>query len=104
MLTEVAAALRRKAEGGEIPGEVALQALGAVVEAVADGTIRVTDDEEFISAALGLALPLGHKVPECLYLTVAEREGCALATADQRLELLARQRGVPTHPVPSAGP
>jgi predicted nucleic acid-binding protein len=104
MLTEVAAALRRKAEGGAIAGEAALQALGAIEEAVDDGTIRLTDDEEFISAALGLALTLGHRVPDCLYLAVAEREGCTLATADRRLELLAQQRGVPTHLVPSAGP
>lgn len=101
MLTEAAAALRRKVAGGELSPAVAIQALGALVEAVADGTVRVTDDEEFVSSALVLALTLGHKVPDCLYLAVAEREGCELATADQRLEQLARQRGITTFLVPS---
>ncbi len=101
MLTEAAATLRRKVAGGEVAPAVAIQALGALVEAVADGTVRVTDDEDFVSAALGLALTLGHKVPDCLYLAVAEREGCELATADQRLEALARQRGIGTYLIPS---
>jgi predicted nucleic acid-binding protein len=101
MLTEAAAALRRKVAEGELSPAVAIQALGALVEAVADGTVRVTEDEEFISSALTLALTLGHKVPDCLYLAVAEREGCELATADQRLEQLARQRGISTYLVPS---
>ena len=101
MLTEAAAALRRKVAGRELSAAVAIQALGALVEAVADGTVRVTDDEEFVSSALALALTLGHKVPDCLYLAVAEREGCELATADQRLEQLARQRGIATYLVPS---
>lgn len=101
MLTEAAAALRRKVAGRELSAAVAIQALGALVEAVADGTVRVTDDEEFVSSALALAVTLGHKVPDCLYLAVAEREGCELATADQRLEQLARQRGIATYLVPS---
>jgi predicted nucleic acid-binding protein len=101
MLTEAAAALRRKVAGGELSVAVAVQALGALVEAIADGTVRVADDEEFVSSALVLALTLGHKVPDCLYLAVAEREGCELATADQRLEQLARQRGIATYLVPS---
>lgn len=101
MLTEVAAALRRKVAGGELSEAVAIQALGALVEAVADGTIRVTDDEEFVASALTLAITLGQKVPDCLYLAVAEREGCGLATADRRLEQLARKRGITTHLIPS---
>jgi predicted nucleic acid-binding protein len=102
MLTEAASALRRKVVEGELRAEVAFQALNALVDAVADGTIRLTDDEEFVSTALTLALSLGHKLPDCLYLSVAERDGLALATADVRLEELARQRGVPTYLVPSA--
>jgi predicted nucleic acid-binding protein len=101
MLTEAAGALRRKVAGGELSAAAAIQALGALIEAVADGTVLVLDDEEFISSALSLALTLGHKVPDCLYLAVAEREGCELATADQRLDELARQRGIATYLVPS---
>ena len=102
MLTEAAAALRRKVAGGELRAETAVHALNTLVEAVADGTILLAEDEVFVSSALTLALTLGHKVPDCLYLAVAERDGLALATADTRLEGLARQRGVRTYAVPSA--
>lgn len=102
MLTEVAATLRRKVVGGELRTEIAAQALGALIEAVADGTIRLADDEEIVALALMLALAVKHKVPDCLYLALAEREGTALVTADLRLGALARERGVTTHLLPSA--
>ncbi len=102
MLTEAASAFRRKVAGGELRIELAAQALDALIEAVADGTVRLADDEEIIAAALMLALDLGHKVPDCLYLALAEREGASLATADQRLGDLGRDRGIPTHLVPGA--
>jgi predicted nucleic acid-binding protein len=102
MVTEVAAALRRKVAGDELRPEQAIDALGALLTAVADGTVQLAEDETIAAAALTLALTSGHRVPDCLYLAVAEREGAALATADQRLEALARQRGVPTMLVPSA--
>ena len=54
------------------------------------------------AVALLLALTLGHRVPDCLYLAVAEREGAALVTADRRLDELARRRGVASELVPSA--
>lgn len=102
MLTEVASALRRKVQESELGAEHALQALDALVTAVADGTVSLADDEEAVSSALGLALTLGHRVPDCLYLALAEREGATLVTADQRLEALARLRGIATVLVPSA--
>jgi predicted nucleic acid-binding protein len=102
MLTEVAAALRRKVVHGGLPTELASQSLGALVRAVAEGTIRLAEDEEVVSAALLLALTLGHKVPDCLYLALAEREGAGLVTADRRLDELARQRGIVSELVPSA--
>jgi predicted nucleic acid-binding protein len=82
MVTEVAAVMRRKAVEGELRVETALQALDAIVAAVDDGTIRLTDDEAVIATALSLALTLGHKVPDRLYLAVAERDGARLITAD----------------------
>ena len=102
MLAETASALRRKASAGELRAEIAVQALAALVDAVADGTIVVIQDEAFIASALTLALGLGQKLRDCLYLAVAERDGLSLATADARLLRLARQRGVPTYAVPSA--
>src|SRR5262245_56636852 len=97
MLAEAAGALRRKGAGGGLSAPAAIQARGRLVEAVADGTVRLLEDEEFIASALTLAITLGHRVPDCLYLAVAEREGCQLATADQHLEDLARQRRIATY-------
>ena len=102
MLVEVAAALRRKVADGEIRAELAAQALDALVTAVSDGTIHLANDEELVSAAFALAVAAGHKLPDCLYLAVAERHGLALATADARLGRLARKRGIATFLLPSA--
>lgn len=102
MLIEAASALRRKASAGELRVEIAAQALNALIEIVADGIVRLADDEEIVSSALMLALTLGHTVPDCVYLALAEREGANLATADRRLGELAQQRGVSTQLVPSA--
>jgi predicted nucleic acid-binding protein len=64
--------------------------------------IRLIEDERVVAQALRLALSLGHKVPDCLYLALAEREGAGLATADARLARLAVSRGVRVHRVPHA--
>lgn len=101
VLTEIAAALRRKAAGDELPTLTAVQALDTLLQAVADGLVLLADDEDVIGAALTLALALRHKVPDCLYLALAEREGAALATADTRLATLARRRGLTVFLVPS---
>ena len=66
MVTEVAAAMRRKVVDGELRAETARQALEAIVTAVDGGTIRLADDEDVVGTALALALALGHTVPDCL--------------------------------------
>ena len=94
LLTEAASALRRKAaEGGLDPG-LASEALDALLQAVADGVVRLTDDERVVAQALRLALTLQHKLPDCVYLAIAERDGAAIATADSKLARLARSRGI----------
>lgn len=95
MLVEAAAALRRKVANGELRTETAATALTALVDAVRQGTIRLAEDEQIVGTALLLAVGLAHKVPDCLYLALAEREGCALSTADVRLARSARSRDVP---------
>lgn len=102
MLTEAASALRRKVTGGELPVGDAAQALQALVQAVTDGVVRLADDEDLVWPALMLALTMRHKVPDCLYIALAEHEGAGLACADRRLSALARERGIPTELIPSA--
>ncbi|MBA2306384.1 MAG: type II toxin-antitoxin system VapC family toxin [Acidobacteria bacterium] len=100
LLTEVASALRRKVADGAVAPAVAGQSLDALLQAAADGVIRLMDDERVIGQALLLAVSLGHKVPDCVYLALAEREGSAIATADDRLARLARTRQVTVLAVP----
>jgi predicted nucleic acid-binding protein len=100
MVVEVAAAIRRKVTGHELRAHLGLGALSAVLDAVREGTVKLVDDEGLVMDALLLSLGLAHRVPDCLYLALAEREGCALATADARLARLARSRRVPLLGVP----
>ena len=102
MLTEAAGALRRKTAGGELDATHAAQCLDALIGAATDGLIHLVDDETLTAPALMLALALKHKVPDCLYLALAEREGAAVATADTRLAALARGRGIEVWKVPGA--
>ena len=79
---------------------VAGQSLDTLLQAITDGVVRLVEDERIISHALLLAVSLRHKVPDCLYLGLAERDGAWLATADDRLSRLARSRGVAVLQVP----
>ncbi|MGD9902178.1 MAG: type II toxin-antitoxin system VapC family toxin [Vicinamibacterales bacterium] len=102
MILEVASALRRMVEAGRLDALAAAAALAATLDAVADGIIVLADDEALAPAALNLALTVNHKVPDCVYLALAEREGAFLASADRRLLGLARTRGIDVAVVPSA--
>jgi predicted nucleic acid-binding protein len=102
MLSEVASALRRKVTAGELSAGVAGQGLEFVLGIVARGALRLHRDEAVIRSALALSIAHQHKVPDCIYLALAEDTGAALATADLHLSELARMLQVPTVLVPSA--
>lgn len=102
MTVEVASALRQKVAGRALSAVDAAAALAATLDAVADGVIDLADDEALVAAALSLALTLEHKVPDCLYLALAEREGALLVSADRKLVSLARRRGIEAIAVPPA--
>jgi len=46
---------------------------------------RLIPLEELADAAVALAVRLRHPIYDCFYLALAEREDCALITADARL-------------------
>jgi len=102
MLIEAAGALRRKTAGGELDATLASQALDILVDGAEGGLIHIADDETLVASALMLAISLKHRVPDCMYLALAEREGAALATADTRLASVAKARGVEVWKVPAA--
>ena len=95
MLSEVASALRRKVLQGEISIEFAEQGMDFVTGIMNRGALRLHRDEAIIRSALTLALAMQHKVPDCLYLALAEHTGAGLATADRRLSELAGSRYIP---------
>lgn len=96
MIVEVASALRRKVMQGELAAEFAYQALDALMDEFDEGAIELSEDEQIVPLALVLAISLQHKLPDCIYLALAEREGAEIITADRRLSDLAHARGVPT--------
>lgn len=102
MVVEVASALRQKCTQNALTAAEAAEALAATLDAIADGVIELADDEAVVPSALNLALTLGHKVPDCVYLALAEREGATLASADRKLLAMARGRGIPVAEIPSA--
>ena len=101
MLTEVASALRRKVVAGELSTEVAFEAFDVLMTQTRGGAIRLAAEEEVMPLALMLALSLGHRLPDCVYLAVAEREAADLVTADRRLSEIAQVRGVQSILIPS---
>jgi predicted nucleic acid-binding protein len=101
-LTETASALRRKVVEESIEPTAASDSVAFFLDVVRTGSLRLAEDELLVDKALRLSLLLGHKLPDCVYLALAEREGIALATADQALARLAASRGVPLRLVPSA--
>jgi predicted nucleic acid-binding protein len=96
MLTEVAGALHRKVAAGRLHEMLASEALRELLGAVGAGGIRLAEDERVLVAAFTLATVLKHRVPDCMYLALAEHEGAGLATADHALAALAQQRGIAT--------
>ena len=96
MLTEVAGALHRKVAAGQLREMLASEALDELLGAVDAGGIRLAQDERVLVAAFALATLLKHRVPDCMYLALAEHEGAGLATADRALAALAQQRGIAT--------
>jgi predicted nucleic acid-binding protein len=56
--------------------------------------------EELTDAAMALAIRLKHPIYDCFYLALAERERCALITADARLIAAAKAvKGVEVRPL-----
>lgn len=91
LVVEVAAALRRNVIAGNLRAEFAMQAVETLLQNARNGTLNFADDETLVSSALSLALTTAHKLPDCMYLSLAQREGAALATADRALARVATE-------------
>jgi len=96
-------ALTLRTQGGLIaPSLIAAEIGSAIWKAVRRGAVAPADaliaieaallpfealvpTEELRVRALALAIELRHPIYDCFYLALAERESCALITADRRL-------------------
>ena len=94
LATECAATIRRKFVGGEVTLELAERAITLLTSSFSDNIIRLADDETFVASAFAIAIATSHKLPDCMYLALAERESAPLATADEGLARVAQRRGI----------
>jgi predicted nucleic acid-binding protein len=79
--TEIGSALWKAARRGEISRHHAVSALQSAVLPMHE----LVPDELLRERALEIAIDLDHPIYDCFYLALAERERCALVTADKRL-------------------
>jgi predicted nucleic acid-binding protein len=84
---EIGSALWKAVRRGAIQRREALPALHASLLAFAN----LVADNVLHLRALTLALDLGHPVPDCLYLALAEQQNAPLATADETMMTAARR-------------
>lgn len=78
---EIGSALWRAALRGDITAPDAARALNLAVGHYARSILLA----ELADNALELAIELRHPIYDCFYLALAQRERCALITADRRL-------------------
>ena len=81
IVVEIGNALWKAVRRGDLPSEHAVTA----VEIALGPLHEMKSAEELRARALELAIELDHPIYDCFYLALAERERCALVTADQRL-------------------
>lgn len=81
IMAEMGNALWKKTMRKEIGGSEAVAALRVALSHFAE-FISLDDLRE---TALRLAIELRHPIYDCFYLALAQRERCALVTADRRL-------------------
>jgi len=81
IVAEFATALWKLARRGELSQDEAMLAARLLERA----DIELRPMRALLGRASQLALSLDHPAYDCIYLALAEAEGCALVTADERL-------------------
>ncbi|MCZ6710102.1 MAG: type II toxin-antitoxin system VapC family toxin [Gammaproteobacteria bacterium] len=84
IISEVANAVWRRATAGDIEREQATAIPQALMQVLAD----VTPVHELIDEAMSIAFAEQHPVYDCIYLALARKRNCAMATADLRLQTI----------------
>ena len=82
LVSETAAAITRKLRRKEISLVSAREAFAEWREMLMDGVFEFVPANDLIDPAFALSLRLNHPLHDCLYIALAQRQGCALATRD----------------------
>jgi predicted nucleic acid-binding protein len=90
LLAEVANVLLRKRRRGEL----SVQELGELLQAVESLPIRLCGHESLLLPACALAEAHDLTAYDALYLALAERHGARLITCDEALDKVARNLGL----------
>jgi len=80
IMAEVGNAMWKKHRAGIVTAEQAAAALRALPDRV-----RLFAMDDLAPRAFELAATMDHPIYDCFYLALAERERCAMVTADERL-------------------
>jgi len=81
ILAETANVLRRRLQLGEIGEVKARQGLSSIRDAID----HFEPVETLIDAAFDLSIRMNHAVYDCLYLALAQQQGCKMITSDKKL-------------------
>jgi predicted nucleic acid-binding protein len=92
LLLEIGSALTREAIRGHVPPGFAGQALRSLRKR---HEIALRPADGLAEAAAALAERFSHAIYGCLYLALAQQDGAALATFDQRLAAIAERLAIP---------
>jgi predicted nucleic acid-binding protein len=91
IITEVAGALVRQANMEKALAEPMTSLLERWLGDWGDAAVsRERISPSRLKRAAGLAMTLGHPLPDCIYLAMAIDHGCDLATADAKFAVRAR--------------
>ena len=88
---EVASAFARRLRDQEISPDDATEYQDRWLHAVATNVIRLSEDDRDIRTGSELAANIGHLLPDCIYLAMAERLQVPLVTADEAFAKKARK-------------
>ena len=93
---EIGSAIWRAVLRGDVPAAEARRDLKVAVGHYR----RIISLAELVDRALELATRLRHPIYDCFYVALAERERCALITADRRLIAAAKaMKGIELRPL-----
>jgi predicted nucleic acid-binding protein len=90
VLIEIGNAVWKRVRRAEVAVKDAVEIVG---RASVDFTVLVPA-VDLVVAAMELSARLDHPIYDCMYLSLAQRDGAPLITADRQLAVLAEQAGV----------